>query len=187
MKLGCVQPGEAVATFGDALRRLTDAATYLYVDGRRYWYSTLPTVTRLADGRAGQISGDQVSEEIVRRLRKQAGTRADFSKVHACLSSGDVTDDREARLVILGPDFPHTNRDDKSPSPRSGSDPGLARQVASQLQERAGISRRGCQPAERIGAGGPAIPGLVVDLGRPGDAEPGPVPNPPDRDEAQEC
>ena len=32
VKLGCAQPGETVATFGDALRRLTDSATYLYVD-----------------------------------------------------------------------------------------------------------------------------------------------------------
>jgi len=45
VKLGCVQPGESVATFGDALRRLTDRATYLYVDGKRFWYSTQPTVT----------------------------------------------------------------------------------------------------------------------------------------------
>jgi hypothetical protein len=29
IKLGCVQPGESVATFGDALRRLTDQATHL--------------------------------------------------------------------------------------------------------------------------------------------------------------
>jgi hypothetical protein len=36
VKLGCVQPGEAVATFGDGLRRLTDSATYLYVDGMYY-------------------------------------------------------------------------------------------------------------------------------------------------------
>jgi predicted AAA+ superfamily ATPase len=36
IKLGCAQPGESVATFGDALRRLTDNATHLYVDGRRY-------------------------------------------------------------------------------------------------------------------------------------------------------
>ena len=46
--LGCVQPGEAAPTFGDSLRRLTDAATFLYVDGKRYWYSTQPSVTRLA-------------------------------------------------------------------------------------------------------------------------------------------
>lgn len=108
VKLGCVQPGEAVATFGDSLRRLTDSATYLYVDGKRYWYSTQPTVTRLADDRAGQLHDDQVSEEITKRLKKQAQTRADFSKVHPCVASSDIPDEREARLVILGPEFPHT-------------------------------------------------------------------------------
>ncbi len=121
VKLGCVQPGEAVATFGDALRRLTDSATYLYVDGKRYWYSTQPTVTRLADDRAGQMTDDQVSDEIIKRLREQARTRSDFSKVHACLPSSDVVDEREARLVILGPEFPHTNRDDKSPARREAA------------------------------------------------------------------
>jgi predicted AAA+ superfamily ATPase len=114
VKLGCVQPGETVATFGDALRRLTDSATYLYVDGKRYWYSTQPTVTRLADDRAGQLTGDQVADEIVKRLREEAHTRADFSKVHACVAGSDIPDEREARLVILGPDFPHANRDDNS-------------------------------------------------------------------------
>ena len=53
IKLGCAQPGEAIATFGDALRRLTDNATFLYVDGKRYWYSTQPTVRRTAEDRAG--------------------------------------------------------------------------------------------------------------------------------------
>ena len=114
VKLGCVQPGEAVATFGDALRRLTDSATYLYVDGKRYWYSTQPTVTRLADDRAGQLSDDQVGDEIIKRLREEARTRAEFSKVHACVPGSDVPDEREARLVILGPEFPHANRDEKS-------------------------------------------------------------------------
>lgn len=114
VKLGCVQPGEAVATFGDALRRLTDSATYLYVDGKRYWYSTQPTVTRLADDRAGQLTDDQIGDEIIKRLREQARTRSDFSKVHACVPSSDVPDEREARLVILSPEFPHANRDEKS-------------------------------------------------------------------------
>jgi predicted AAA+ superfamily ATPase len=121
VKLGCVQPGEAVATFGDALRRLTDSATYLYVDGKRYWYSTQPTVTRLADDRAGQLSDEQLSDEIIKRLREEARTRADFSKVHACVPSSDIPDEREARLVILGPDFPHANRDDKSAARREAA------------------------------------------------------------------
>jgi predicted AAA+ superfamily ATPase len=121
VKLGCVQPGEAVATFGDALRRLTDSATYLYVDGKRYWYSTQPTVTRLADDRAGQLSDDQIGDEIIKRLREEARSRAEFSKIHPCVSSGDIPDEKEARLVILGPEFPHTNKDEESPARREAA------------------------------------------------------------------
>ncbi len=40
IKLGCVMPGEAPAIFGDGLRRLAAAATYLYQDGNRYWYDS---------------------------------------------------------------------------------------------------------------------------------------------------
>ena len=107
VKLGCVQPGETVATFGDSLRRLTDRATYLYVDGNRYWYSTQPTVTRLAEDRANQLHEHDVMDEIVRRLREEARSRGDFHRVHACLGSSDIPDEHEARLMILGPDYPH--------------------------------------------------------------------------------
>jgi len=108
IKLGCVQPGESVATFGDALRRLNDGATHLYIDGSRYWYSTQPSVARLAQDRAAQQDADKVLEEIKRLLREEQRTRGDFARVHACPgSSGDVSDDPEARLVILGPEFPH--------------------------------------------------------------------------------
>ena len=111
VKLGCVQPGETVATFGDALRRLTDAATYLYVDGKRYWYSTVPTVARLAEDRANQLTDHDVDDEIQKRLRDEARTRSEFSKVHACVPSSDVPDEREARLVILGPEHAHSSKD----------------------------------------------------------------------------
>ncbi|MDL2316331.1 DUF499 domain-containing protein [Desulfovibrio sp. OttesenSCG-928-A18] len=107
IKLGCVQPGEAVPTFGDALRRLTDRATYLYVDGSRYWFSTQPTVARLAEDRASQLQEHAVQDEITRRLRDEARSRGDFNRVHACLGSGDISDEHEARLVILGPEHAH--------------------------------------------------------------------------------
>src|SRR5690606_11259177 len=55
VKLGCVMPGESPAIFGDALRRLASAATYLYQDRPRAWYATQPTVTKLADDRAEQL------------------------------------------------------------------------------------------------------------------------------------
>ena len=50
IKLGCVQPGETSGTFGDALRKLADQATYLYVDGSRYWYSCCHSWSRRVDG-----------------------------------------------------------------------------------------------------------------------------------------
>jgi predicted AAA+ superfamily ATPase len=121
VKLGCVQPGEAVATFGDAIRRLTDRATYLYVDGKRYWYSTQPTVARLADDRANQLSDEVVEDEIKRRLKQHGSTRSDFTKVHPCLAGADVPDERETRLVILGPDHPHAAKQADSAARREAA------------------------------------------------------------------
>lgn len=60
IKLGCVMPGESSAVFGDALRRLAGSATYLYQDGPRFWYSTQPTVTKLAEDRAEQFKRDPI-------------------------------------------------------------------------------------------------------------------------------
>ncbi len=120
IKLGCVQPGESVATFGDAMRRLTDQATYLYVDGNRYWVSTQPNVTRTAQDRATQLAEEQypIWEEIVRRLRQQK-QRGDFAAVHiAPESSADIPDDASqgVRLVILGPQTCHIRRTSDSPA-----------------------------------------------------------------------
>jgi hypothetical protein len=116
VKLGCVQPGESVATFGDALRRLTDRATYLYLDGTRYWYSTQPTVTRLAEDRASQQSDEDVADNIRLRLRESARRRGDFSKVHACTKSSDIPDEWDVRLIILDPTQPHLPKSSDSPA-----------------------------------------------------------------------
>jgi predicted AAA+ superfamily ATPase len=102
--LGCVMPGEPTAVFGDALRRLAAAATYLYQDGPRFWYSTQPTVTKLAEDRAEQLKRDpeKVAQELERRLRADLRKAGDFSRIHLLPRSGaDVPDDRDARLVVL--------------------------------------------------------------------------------------
>ncbi|MDR3358353.1 MAG: DUF499 domain-containing protein [Desulfovibrio sp.] len=122
VKLGCVQPGEAVATFGDALRRLTDRATYLYVDGNRYWFSTQLTVTRRAEELANQLHEHDVTDEIVKRLREEARSRGDFHRVHACMGGSDIPDEHEARLVILGPEHPHDKGQDDSPARKEAED-----------------------------------------------------------------
>lgn len=115
IKLGSVQPGEIVPTFSDALRRLTDQATHLYVDNRRYWYSTQPSVNRLAQDRAAQRKEDDVEVEVKGRLQGTARTRGDFAGVHPCPSgSANVPDERETRLIVLGPEFPHVSKDPES-------------------------------------------------------------------------
>jgi predicted AAA+ superfamily ATPase len=120
VKLGCVQPGESVATFGDALRRLTDQATYLYIDGNRYWVSTQPNVNRTAQERADQFLSDryQVWEEIIKRLKTDKN-RGEFSAVHVAPdSTADIPDDPSlgVRLVVLDPQHPHTRLSEDSPA-----------------------------------------------------------------------
>ena len=104
-------PGESPAVFGDALRRLAGAATYLYQDGPRYWYSTQPTVTKLAEDRAEQLKRDpdKVVQELNQRLRKDLERKGDFNRIHPIPQSGqDVPDDLDARLVVLGVDHPYS-------------------------------------------------------------------------------
>ena len=116
VKLGCMMPGETPAVFGDALRRLAGAATYLYQDGVRYWYATQPTVTKLAEDRAEQLKrdSDRVFLEMERRLRKDLERKGEFSRVHPLpAASADVPDDLDARLVVLRPDQPH-GREERS-------------------------------------------------------------------------
>jgi predicted AAA+ superfamily ATPase len=107
VKLGCVMPGEAPAVFGDALRRLATAATYLYQEGPRAWYGTQPTVTKLAEDRAEQLKRDQdkVAAELEKRIKADLRRPGDFPRIHALPRSGaDVPDDYEARLVVLPPE-----------------------------------------------------------------------------------
>ena len=116
IKLGCVQPGEAPATFGDALRHLANRALYLSTDGGRYWYSLQQTVTRLAADRAALIRPEDVDEEVRRRLLAER-ERGDFARVHpAPTSPGDVEDTAEARLVVLGPEHSHSSKTEESPA-----------------------------------------------------------------------
>ncbi len=117
VKLGCVMPGESPAVFGDALRRLAGAATYLYQDGPRYWYSTQPTVTKLAEDRAEQLKRDpdKVVAELDKRLRADLRQMGDFSRIHPMPASGyDVPDDLDARLVVLGVGHPYSREQESA-------------------------------------------------------------------------
>lgn len=109
IKLGCVLPGESPAVFGDALRRLSATATYLYQDGVRFWYSTQATVTKVAEDRAEQFKRDpdRVAIELEKRLKNELRRTGSFPRVHTLPRTGaDVPDDLDARLVVLAAEFP---------------------------------------------------------------------------------
>jgi hypothetical protein len=79
------------------------------------------------------VDRDKVLEEIEKRLKAEQQTRGDFARAHACpASSADVSDDKEARLVILRPLVEHANKE-------AGSS---ARQEAAKLLGERGSSPR---------------------------------------------
>ena len=117
INLGCVQPGESLPTFGDALRRLQNKATYLNTDGERSYYDTQQNINRDAESRKDAFARDDVLYKIRDVLQKQRRTKGDFVGVISCPQSpSDVADDREARLVILGPEAEHLANKDDSPA-----------------------------------------------------------------------
>lgn len=95
------------------MRRLTNQATYLYVDNSdRYWIDTQPNVTRTACDRASGVREVQTWDEIIKRL-KQYRQRGDFAGVHvAPTSSTDVPDEPTmgVRLVVLSPNLTHSSK-----------------------------------------------------------------------------
>ena len=116
--LGCAQPGEPVAQFADALKRLSGQATHLYVDGAQYWYSLQPNVTRVAADRAASNYSDRDADDEVKRRIGAQGDRGDFTAIQVFAEGpGDVPDDDDGvRLVVLAPDATHSANDDNSPA-----------------------------------------------------------------------
>ena len=113
--LGCAQPGEPLGQFADALRRLSDRATHLYVDGSQYWYSLVPNVTRIAEDRAANYD-DRDADSLVRPLVAAQRERGDFFAVQVFAAGpGDVPDnDDGVRLVVLAPTATHSLGDQSS-------------------------------------------------------------------------
>ncbi|MEQ8673634.1 MAG: DUF499 domain-containing protein [Aggregatilineales bacterium] len=108
IRLATVQPGEQVAAFNDALRRMSNQLTYLYSDGSRYWYDTRITLNRTAQDRAQNMHEDHIYQEAINRLRAVKFRREDFSAAHiAPQHSGDIVDEWRTRVVVLAPEYGH--------------------------------------------------------------------------------
>lgn len=116
INLGVVQPGERPAIFGDALRRLANAARFMHSDLGRYWYSVSASLNRLAADRASQMEDALVQDQIDKALMVYINGLADrgmFDAVQVAPgSSADVPDEAGGvRAVVLGVTHAHTGRD----------------------------------------------------------------------------
>ena len=120
IRLGSSFPNDSVALFGDALGRMADQATHLYVDRSRYWFDLQENLTRTARDDADRLlagNRDEIHTEIVERLRKERGDGEFPNRIHrAPRISDDIADESVARLVVLGPETPHIAKADESPA-----------------------------------------------------------------------
>ena len=117
INIGCVQPGEALATFGDALRRLQNKARYLHTDGERTFYDPAQNISRDAESRKNDFSQDAVIDRVTKLIVKAERVSSGFARLHACPASpSDVADELGARLVILPPHECHTKQEEDSPA-----------------------------------------------------------------------
>jgi len=106
IRLGVAQPDDNLAVYADALSRLTDKLTFLYRDGKRYWYDTRPNLRRTVENKAAMIDQIDVENDLIERLQ-EIRDRGAFARVHVTSDPASVPDEQEARLVILGPQEVH--------------------------------------------------------------------------------
>ena len=111
LRLACAEPGDQLAIFGEALRELSERATFLYEEAGRYWFSTQQTLNRLAEDLAKALPAHEVDAAIVEVLREDGKAKGRFHRVFAVPDDPTAIDEAEAlSLVILGPATPHVRQ-----------------------------------------------------------------------------
>ena len=132
--LGCVQPGQAVGTFEDVIKRLRDRLHYLYGEKDSYWFDTRPNLRREMEARKTNLKN---TEDVLPLLRDRVGRVFSkgnhFAAIHVFVQSADIADDFGAgpKLVVLAPSAGYRKQDD-----------GAALQAATEVLEKRGDTPR---------------------------------------------
>lgn len=102
MLLGCAQPGQVLGHYKDGARALVDRLQYLNSANNRFWFDTRPNLRREMEDRKRRFDlRDDVYPFIKDKLRFANGV---FGGTHVFMSSADVPDDWQLRLVVLPPE-----------------------------------------------------------------------------------
>ena len=113
--LGAAQPGQAVGTYEDVIKRLRDRLHYLYGEKDSYWFDTRPNLRREMESRKANLKD---AEDVMPLLRDRVGRvfpkTNHFGGIHVFTPSADVPDDFGAgpRLVLLPPSAGYRRQDE---------------------------------------------------------------------------
>jgi Protein of unknown function (DUF499) len=111
LRLACAEPGNQLSTFVEAIDELSQSATYLYEEAGRYWFSTQPTLNRLADERAKALPEHEVDGAIVKLLTEDSRSKGSFHNVYPAPDDPVSIDEAQGlALVVLGPAMPHSGK-----------------------------------------------------------------------------
>ncbi len=118
--VACARPGGAVAEWEDVLKSLGGSLFYFYQEGARYSFRIEPNVISLHQSYRGDPNqAGEVEAYIAKQvLEKSLGDGHGFGQViYAPENGGDIPDDEELKLVVMGFDQPVTG-EELSPSLR---------------------------------------------------------------------
>lgn len=113
--LGTVQPGQAVGTYEDVIKRLRDRLHYLYGEKDSYWFDTRPNLRREMEARKGNLKeADDVLPLLKDRVNRVFSKGNHFAAIHVFVPSADIPDEFGAgpRLVVLSPSAGYRRQDD---------------------------------------------------------------------------
>lgn len=109
--LGCIQPGQTLSTYSDALNRLADLLHYLNTSGEksddntRFWLDTRANLRREMEQRKQRFDQKtDVPKRMAEVLKKLCASASFFDGVHIFTPHADIPDDTALRLVVLSPD-----------------------------------------------------------------------------------
>jgi hypothetical protein len=109
--LGCLQPGQVLSTYSDALNRVFAATHHLHTSGEmthdatRFWFNTRAGLRREMEDRKRRFHDLQdLRPRLATVVRKMAEGQTLYGGVHVFTPHGDVPDDSALRLVVLTTD-----------------------------------------------------------------------------------
>ncbi|MEY4243910.1 MAG: hypothetical protein RLZZ245_1495 [Verrucomicrobiota bacterium] len=118
--LGCLQPGQAASTYGDALNRLADRLHYLNASGdksdttTRFWFDTRANLRREMEDRKARFKDEtDVRGRMGEVVKKMTSSISCVDGTHVFTPHADVPDDGALRLVILMPERFYSKQESK--------------------------------------------------------------------------